>query len=95
MKFASFVIFAVRSCGSWLLVFCGGILWILYLDRVKINLYLRSCGFWIIKDCSVVGSWGCWILRILDPKFLFHYGILEILDIDVLVLKWDSGDPGS
>ena len=24
-------------------------------------------------------SWGSWILRIMDPKFLFHRGILEIL----------------
>ena len=28
-----FVIFAVRSCGSWPLAFCCGFLWILYLEH--------------------------------------------------------------
>ena len=26
---------------------------------------------------------------------VFHHGILEILDLDFFVLKWDPGDPGS
>ena len=39
-------------------------------------------------------SWGSWILRILDPNFLFHRGILEILDLDFLFLQWDPEDPG-
>ena len=33
------------------------------------------------------------ILEILDPKLLLHCGILEILDIDYLLLQWDTGDP--
>ena len=48
-------------------------------------LFLRSCRPWILKVCSVVGSWVSWILRILDPIILFHLEILEILDLDVLV----------
>ena len=34
-------------------------------------------------------------MRILDPGFLFHRGILEILDVHFLFLQWDPGDPGS
>ena len=44
---------------------------------------LRSCRSWIFKVCLVLRSWGSWILRILEPNFLFHR---EILDL---------GDPGS
>ena len=58
-------------------------------------LFSRSCRSWIFKVCSVVRSWGSRILRILDPRFLFHRGILEILDLEFLVMKWDPGDPGS
>ena len=41
-----------------------------------------------------VRSWGYRILRVLDPIFLFHCGILEILDHEFLVTKWDPEDPG-
>ena len=32
---------------------------------------------------------------ILDPKFWCHLEILEILDLDLLLLQWGLGDPGS
>ena len=40
------------------------------------------------------------ILEIMDLEdlgsdFLFHRGILEILDLDYLLLQWEPGDPGS
>ena len=42
-----------------------------------------------------MGSWVYWISRILDPKFLFHRGILEILELDFWGRKWipDIRDP--
>ena len=29
----------------------------------------------------VLISWRSWILRILDPRFVFHHGIVEILHL--------------
>ena len=51
---------------------------------------VRSCGFYIFKVCSVVR-----IVGILDPTFLFHRGILQILDLDFSGGGGDSGDSGS
>ena len=65
------------------------------LATLTVILFLRSCRSWIFKTCSVMRSWGSWILRILDPKFVPHPGILKILNLDFFVLKWDPGDPGS
>ena len=87
-----FVIFAISTCGSCRWHFVAG-----SCRSSTLNVYfvLRSCRPCIMKVCSAAGSWGSWILRILDLKFLFNRGILEILDLEVLVFKWDSGDPGS
>ena len=73
------------------MAFCCGIMCAWYLE----HLFLRSCRSYIFKVCSVLISWGSWISCILDPNFLFLLGILEILSLDVFVLKWDPGDPGS
>ena len=85
--------------------FCSQIMWIMAsvissqdpVDLVPVIFILssRSCRSWIFKVCSVVRSWGSRILQILDPRFLFHRGILEILDLEFLVMKWDPWDPGS
>ena len=63
--------------------------------NLNINFVARSRRSWIFKVCSVLRTWGSLILRILDPKFLFHHRILGILDLNLLLLQWDPGDPGS
>ena len=88
-----FAIFAVKSCGSWPLSLSCGILWISNLEHSFV--FLDPVDLGSLKCFPVVGPWGSRILWILDPKFVFHPRILEILDLDVLVLKWDPGDPGS
>ena len=74
----------------------------------KFILFLRSCRPWILKACSVIGSWRSLVLRILDPNFVFHRGILEILDPkfllcreileildpDKVILPWNPVDSG-
>ena len=72
--------FDAGSCGSCILWTC--------------ILFLRSCRCWIFKVCSIMVFWVSWILRILDPNFVLYHRILEILDFDDLVLKWDLWDPG-
>ena len=53
---------------------------------------MRSCRSCIFKIWSVLRYWGSWILRILDSEFLFHRGILEILDLVfvTVVRSWRS-----
>ena len=87
----SFIIFAFKSCGLWLLALCCGILWILHFN---INFIVISCRSWIFYVCSVLRSRGCWILQILYLIF-FHRRILEILDLEFVLLQWDPGSPGS
>ena len=36
-------------------------------------------------------SWESWTMRILDPNFLHHRGILEILDLDFCFSSWILG----
>ena len=66
----------------------------------------RSCTLNMVFACEILKTldllslffleiFGSWILRILDPKFSFYRGILEIQDLDFLLLRWDAGGPGS
>ena len=90
MNFASsryFVIFAARSCGSWLNAVCFEILWILnfehsfcFWDRVD----LASLKFLLLWDPGDLGPYGSWILN-----FCFLVGSWRSWILIFLVLKWD------
>ena len=92
-------IFPARSCGSRLMWFCCGILWIFTpehsfcCDIMWIFCFEHSlcCKIqWVLNILTLF----CGEVRgILHPKFMFLQGILEILD-RLFVLRWDFGDPG-
>ena len=55
-------------------------------------------GTWMFKVCSVVRSWGSWIIIFVssrDPRdvgFLLCREIMGILDLDWAILSWDPVD---
>ena len=87
------IIFNVRSRRPWPLSFCCWILWILYFQHFFFSLWDPAvCPVFMKTTCifkiwPVLRSQGSWILRILDPKFLFRSGILEIPDPNFLFCR--------